>query len=384
MNFLFDVAFRSTLALGAAWLAVGLLRRASADLRHYVWLTGLAMTALSLVPASAPAPMRIALDVVPSVNAAAASLPAPWNTQAVLYSVWVAGSSLVLTRLALDLHRLADVTRKARSHGPDGIRWSDAVATPMTWGARRPVILLPAYLEQWSPEKRATAILHERAHIARRDWTWQIFARVLTALFWFHPLVWMAAARLRAEAERATDDLVLMGGVPAAEYAQQLLDVARQLRGAPPRISIAMVRTPLISSRIAAILDPLRSRKRAGRGTKATIALGFVLFFVTAVVCQAERIYKVAEVTTPPRVASKIEPKYTPQARAARIEGIVVLTMVIKPNGRADQVRVARSLDKGLDASAVSAIRKWHFDPGKKDGKAVPVAATIEVNFHLL
>ena len=99
---------------------------------------------------------------------------------------------------------------------------------------------------------------------------------------------------------------------------------------------------------------------------------------------QKQRIYQVAEVSVPPHVASKIEPKYTARARAAKIQGKVVLTMVIKTNGHADHIQVQQSLDKGLDANAVSAIKKWSFEPAKKDGKLVPVNATIEVNFHLL
>ena len=212
MNLFFDAVSRSTLALGASWLVANLLRRASADLRHYVWLMGLVMAALSLAPVSAPPPLRIVIASVPSVQAASASLPATWNGRAILLSFWAAGCLLLLIRLALDLYRLADVTRKGRRCGSDGIRWSDTVAAPMTWGVHHPVVLLPANMELLGPESCATAILHEQAHIARKDWVYQIFARLITAILWFQPLAWLAAAQLRAEAERAADDLVLAGG----------------------------------------------------------------------------------------------------------------------------------------------------------------------------
>jgi TonB family protein len=101
------------------------------------------------------------------------------------------------------------------------------------------------------------------------------------------------------------------------------------------------------------------------------------------VACQEERIYKVAELQTPPGVVSKVEPAYTNDARKAHIQGLVLLALVIDPKGSPKNVRVARSLDKGLDKQAIVAIQKWHFSPGVKDGKPVRVAANIQVNFQL-
>ena len=91
----------------------------------------------------------------------------------------------------------------------------------MTWGVLRPVILLPlVHGRLGQSEKRDAVILHERAHVERRDWMWQTFAQAVTAVFWFHPLVWFAAAQLRrCEAERAADDRALAGGIQPAEYA---------------------------------------------------------------------------------------------------------------------------------------------------------------------
>jgi protein TonB len=80
---------------------------------------------------------------------------------------------------------------------------------------------------------------------------------------------------------------------------------------------------------------------------------------------------------------SKVEPNYTDDARNAKIEGPVVLTLIVDTQGQAEKIRVTKSLDKGLDQQAIAAIEKWHFAPGIKDGKPVRVAATIEVNFRL-
>ena len=101
---------------------------------------------------------------------------------------------------------------------------------PMTWGWRRPVVLLPAGAEAWPEPRRRAVLLHELAHIARRDYPAQLAAEVVRALYWFNPLVWMAARKLRIESEHACDDRVLAAGARASDYAGDLLDIARSLR----------------------------------------------------------------------------------------------------------------------------------------------------------
>ncbi|HEV2202806.1 MAG TPA: energy transducer TonB [Bryobacteraceae bacterium] len=85
-----------------------------------------------------------------------------------------------------------------------------------------------------------------------------------------------------------------------------------------------------------------------------------------------------------PSILSKTEPTYTEEARAARLQGTVVLSLVVDEQGRPQNITVARPLSNGLDQSAVQAVQQWRFNPGMKDGKAVPVIATIEVDFRLL
>ena len=150
----------------------------------------------------------------------------------------------------------------------------------MTWGAIRPVILVPTYVEDWPAEQRDVVIRHERAHIERRDWLWQGFAQVMTAVFWFHPLVWLAAAQMRQEAEHAADDATLAAGVQAPDYADRLMAVARQLSGHSPDAAVAMVRRPALTSRIAAILDTARTRTVASAGARIGVVLAAVALLV--------------------------------------------------------------------------------------------------------
>lgn len=94
--------------------------------------------------------------------------------------------------------------------------------------------------------------------------------------------------------------------------------------------------------------------------------------------------YRIGGGVSPPSVLSKVEPEYSEEARKAKWQGTVVLQLIVDEKGRPQNLKVTRSLGLGLDQKAIEAVEKWTFKPGMKDGKAVPVIATIEVNFRLL
>ena len=95
-------------------------------------------------------------------------------------------------------------------------------------------------------------------------------------------------------------------------------------------------------------------------------------------------VYRVGGGVSGPQVLLKVEPEYSEEARKARWQGVVVLSVVVDEKGQPRDLRVVRSLGLGLDQKAIEAAEKWKFKPGMKDGRPVPVAATIEVNFRLL
>jgi TonB family protein len=145
----------------------------------------------------------------------------------------------------------------------------DASSMPSTWGLLRPRILLPAGAAEWSVERRRTVLAHELAHIARHDWLLQICAELVRAIYWFHPLVWFGAARLRNESECACDDSVLNGGIDAACYANQLLELARTLKNAHRGWSaaLAIARPTNLERRFIAMLNPNLKRNGISRRT---------------------------------------------------------------------------------------------------------------------
>jgi TonB family protein len=93
---------------------------------------------------------------------------------------------------------------------------------------------------------------------------------------------------------------------------------------------------------------------------------------------------RVGNGVTPPSLVSKMEPAYSEDARAAKLQGTVLLKIVVDVDGLAKDITVVNSLGYGLDEKAVEAVTRWKFNPGTMNGVPVPVMAQIEVNFRLL
>jgi TonB family protein len=119
-------------------------------------------------------------------------------------------------------------------------------------------------------------------------------------------------------------------------------------------------------------------------GPKAEIPRGETVRTQPAAPAPGPGVYRVGGGVSAPQILERFEPSYTEEARAARIQGSVLLYVEVQADGTAGQIKVLRSLDVGLDQKAVEAVGTWKFKPGMKDGQPVSVQATIEVNFRLL
>jgi len=84
-----------------------------------------------------------------------------------------------------------------------------------------------------------------------------------------------------------------------------------------------------------------------------------------------------------PRILSQSVPEYSQDARDARVTGMVDVQIIVKEDGAVEFTRITKSLGYGLDQKAIDAVRKWRFEPGKKDGKPVRVILTVQVSFSL-
>lgn len=270
------IALKTSLLIVAAGLLSLALRRQSAAFRHLLWTSALALSVL----------MPLVVFLLPSHTIATLSADAaPTLTLPHLRgmewegAIWIIGSLFFLARELLSGLGLARWRRHA--HSLRSARWaatlakfdcrvrvleSRHIASPCTWGVLTPVLLLPTAGDAWSEAARFSALLHELAHVQRRDSVSALISRLACVLHWYNPLVWVAAARARNLQERACDDAVLRAGAVPSDYAQFLLDVAARMSGIarPSRSAIGMAHSPL-RARIVAILDPEAVRTQAGR-----------------------------------------------------------------------------------------------------------------------
>ncbi len=275
---------------------IGAFFRGRAALRHLLWLGAFAvLLILPLLALLVPARV-MTLDpgpAIPVVVTMAAPVTATyaesWSLEGIvsamlapLCALWLAGMVFHLSRLALGaygLHRL--YARSIAFAGLDDVRLGDG--GPMTFGLRKPVILLPRAAAHWPQARLDSVLRHERAHIARHDSITQLLAELACAFYWPNPLVWVAARRLRRDAEIAADDAVLASGLQASAYATQLVQVAAEFAGSPRLMAMAMAAGSTLEARVTSVLSPEPSRKGVSRMDALKLAaLGSVAAFALA------------------------------------------------------------------------------------------------------
>ena len=260
----------------------------------------------------------------------------------VLPFIWAAGAFAVLLWMVIGRLALRSVARRAvtiaspalqavlnkerRRAGvanPVALLSSESVSTPLTWGIRSPVIVLPAESAKWSDEHSAVVLRHELAHIARGDTLFQMLGVVAIAFYWFNPLAWIAVRGLRAEQERACDDRVLISGTPPVEYAAHLLEVARSARALGPQgfFSLAMARPSQLEGRLLAVLNAPRHRSRVSPATKrialAAAALSFVALSAFTPISRQAALPKAV---VPTIIATQFVPLASPIAAEKKAE----------------------------------------------------------------
>jgi TonB family protein len=294
---LFIIAGKAALVAAAAHLISLMLARRSAAERHLLWVAAVAaLLALPWLERTTPAMIRvnttpIAVAAVQPAVAPAATLaeatPAPidwtariWWTGMFAVIGWqltgmillrVRGKKSYTVPMLQDLCRSMGITRAVR------VYTSSKARMPMTWGVIQPSIILPDEAVTWTEDRLRVVLLHELAHVARFDFLTQLAASAACALYWYNPLVWLGAAAMRKEREKACDDVVLRYGAQACDYAEHLLALASS--GMTPSVAIPMAEASHLESRIRAALNPgiprraATSRVRAATAVLAAIAL---------------------------------------------------------------------------------------------------------------
>ena len=175
--------------------------------------------------------------------------------------IWASGVVVRLGALVAGAFRLRQLRRRSvpATLGADidalktalaphaDVRWSSALNQPVTFGIRRPVILLPRAFGDLSTDARCAVACHELLHVARRDWLWIVVEEHARALFWFHPGVWWLVEQVQLAREQVIDHLVVTRTAAKRAYMSALLTFADQ--GPHARLSLAFLRRRHLKSR---------------------------------------------------------------------------------------------------------------------------------------
>ena len=104
---------------------------------------------------------------------------------------------------------------------------------------------------------------------------------------------------------------------------------------------------------------------------------------VRATIAAAPSRASVGNGVSAPKALETPDPEYSEEARKAKYQGVVVLWLIVGPDGKPRDIRVSRPLGMGLDQKAIEAVQRWRFEPAQKDGHPVAVQINVEVNFRL-
>ena len=294
---LVDASVRALLVAAAVGIVLFVARARTGSVAHIAWtLVMLTMLMLPVLPKwlpalpiSLPQPVamtasplvsvdtvqsRVAESVAPPRSSAAvnsapavprlieertASIPgpAPISAFAIVLFAWLAGVAVMLVRLATGWWRAASLAARCRSERGEVFE-SPLVSTPVAIGVWAPRILVPASWRSWPDDLRAAVLVHERAHICRRDMLVSLLAHVNRCVYWFNPLAWWLERRIATTAEQACDDEVIRSNGEAESYAGLLVEMANCVRTSGGRIAwhgVGIMGQGSLSARVERILD---------------------------------------------------------------------------------------------------------------------------------
>jgi len=248
-------------------------------------------------------------SVLPAEESTASSPRFPASTAVTLIGLWLLGIAVLSLRMGIGHWRLVRQLREAEpvtDPAWTGPLWESAdrmeidtdvrlfrhqsVEIPFATGILRPTIVVPGNATEWTEDRRRAVLMHELAHIARKDILLHHLSRWTCVLHWMNPLAWFAARRLRAESEMAADDLVIGAGTLPSAYADHLLQVLTSARGREtPGPVLPLARRREFEGRILAILEPRDGRMPRNRTQAYALAATIlVLAFPLAALAPAD------------------------------------------------------------------------------------------------
>lgn len=300
------LAVKSLVIAGGTLLVLRFMRARSASDRSLVAHLGLAgLTALPVGSVLFP-PLEVTAyhgsllaDAAPVSSSAQGFAGSDW-----LFVAYAVIGLLLLARMLLALMRLVLLTARARTVTDD--RWLQAlartrrrigvkrspellvsreIASPISWGALRPKIVLNTDAVAASADADGI-VAHELAHLARADWAKLMLARVSVAVFWFNPFVWLLAREAYQLREEAADDAVLAADVEDMAYASLLVSSARQQNGLLLGAHGVAPARNLLTKRVQRVLDRGLNRSPGGPRWAAAMVIGITALSIPLITLQ--------------------------------------------------------------------------------------------------
>jgi TonB family protein len=441
LSYLCNALWQIPLVFAAAWIAVLMLRRASPQAEHRVWVAALMLeitlpacsfrpedlwhALLRLLPARAASNnggVRVLFGPA-TTTGSALHIPRAFEVAAALG--WACCILYFAARLAWGLwqtHSLSANATRITLTGETALLWSShchrlgitapppeiAVSPhgigPVTVGVRRGILLVPSYFLDTVATADLDAVLaHELAHIARHDFAKNLFHGVVSLPIAWHPLLWRTRARVAQSRELVCDALAAEAVDGPGRYARSLLRLASMLsaRSAVTLHALGILnfnedvhalerRVMLLTRKHAPISTARRLVILAACGliAIATGASALALHIdVSGLNSSTEhanpsKIHVRSDIMSSQKISGD-NPKYPEEARAKKIQGAVVLDVIIGKDGVVENIRVQTTPAESLAKSAIEAVRTWRYRPYLLNGDPVEVETTVRVTYNL-
>jgi TonB family protein len=322
------------------------------------------------------------VDVRPAVRNTGRQIS---TTQAILLALGV-GAMLRLGWLGIGLWRLRRYRLKSRPAQVDSrvdIRLSGFVSSPVTFGVRNPVVLLPESFPELDAAIQRAILCHELLHVERRDWLFTVGEEVIRAVFWFHPAIWWLLGEIGLAREQEVDRLVVERTRARESYVDALLAIA----GVTPQLDLApaplFLRKRHLKQRVVSILkEAAMSKKRwisalaAGLGVVA--AACWVVTATLPLTAAPQVVNDGAGVTVDTGGAAlmhRAPVNYPAAARSKGVQGTVVVQARTDSSGNVVDAQVMTGPDE-LRRAALESVLQWHF-AGESAGSTRQVSITF-------
>lgn len=394
---LFPILCETTIAGSAAILLVLALRRSlrnafGAGIAYSAWaLVPLAMLAVLLPATQAPMHVAPVLAVeMPGGLRAVTDVRATPDLAAWAVMAVACGALACALRLLVQQHRFMQRLGLLVDRG-DGVLVAQATeGLPAVVGLWRPRIVLPAdAMQRYDATERDLMLAHERAHVARGDLLANAVVAALRCLFWFSPLVHIAARRFRHDQELACDEHVVRGHPHARRAYGEAMLKTQLVRGLLP-LGCHWAQTHPLRERIEMLKQPVLSLRRRVLGRAVAFALlcasGYAAWAAqpaatAAAPATGSDTLPQASIDNASRMSNP--PVYPVDVQKEGVTGMVVMIVDVAIDGSVSAAKIDRSAgDQRLDASALDAVKKWKFMPAMRNGKPVVSQVRVPVDFR--